>query len=106
MLKLTGKTGKSLVVEAIQNRFNNLRIYSYNEYVVPTMESYHVDSSDCSVGEFCQFIYEHISKCEKDDSPIDIVVIYTNLSDTEEIEKLANRLECEQFVRMTVVTGK
>ena len=48
----------------------------------------------------------HISKREKDDSPIDIVVIYTNLSDTEEIEKLANRLECEQFVRMAVVTGR
>lgn len=45
MLKLTGKAGKSLVVEAIQNRFNNLRIYSYNEYMVPTMESYHVDSN-------------------------------------------------------------
>ena len=52
MLKLTGKAGKSLVVEAIQNRFNNLRIYSYNEYVVPTMESYHVDSNEYSVDEY------------------------------------------------------
>lgn len=106
MLKLTGKAGKSFVVEAIQERYKYSRIYSYNDCVLPIMESYHVDSSDCTVGEFCQFIYEHISKREKDDSPIDIVVIYTNLSDTEEIEKLANRLECEQFVRMAVVTGR
>ena len=52
MLKLTGKVGKSFVVEAIQERYKYSRIYSYNDCVLPIMESYHVDRSDCTVGEF------------------------------------------------------
>ena len=106
MLKLTGKAGKSLVVEAIQNRFNNLRIYSYNEYMVPTMESYHVDSDECSVDEFCEFVYQDILKLEKEKPLNDAIVIYTNLQQIEEIEKLAVELESEYLVRMVVITSR
>lgn len=106
MLKLTGKAGKSLIVDAIKERYKDSRIYSYNNYIVPTMECFHVDCTDCSIEEFCRFIYDDISKLGNDVLPPGIVVIYTNLADIEEIEELANRLECEQFVRMVVVTGR
>ena len=106
MLKLTGKTGKSLVVEAIQNRFNNSRVYSYNDYMVPTMECYHVDSDECSVDEFCEFVYQDILKLEKEKPLNDAIVIYTNLQQIEEIEKLAVELESEYLVRMVVITSR
>lgn len=106
MLKLTGKTGKSLVVEAIQNRFNNSRVYSYNDYMVPTMECYHVDSDECSVDEFCEFVYQDILKLEKEKPLNDVIVIYTNLQQIEEIEKLAVKLESEYLVRMVVITSR
>lgn len=107
MLKLTGKAGKSLVVEAIQNRFNNLRIYSYNEYVVPTMESYHVDSNEYSVDEFCKFVYENMLSLSAENFPISIVVIYTNLQEEiNTIESLACILEAEQLAGMVIVTSR
>lgn len=106
MLKLTGKAGKSLIVEAIQERYEDLRVYSYNNYIVPTMECFHVDCNDCSVEEFSKFIYEDILKCKNDDLPIGIVVIYTNLQNIEVIEKLADRLESEYLAKMVIITGK
>lgn len=106
MLKLTGKSGKTLIVDAIQKRYENSRIYSYNNYMVPAMESYHADSDECTVDEFCQFVYDDISKLGNESFPISIVVIYTNLNDIEEIEDLANRLETENLVRMVIVTSK
>lgn len=106
MLKLTGKTGKSLIVEAIQNRFNNSRVYSYNDYMIPTMECYHVDLGECSVNEFCEFVYQDILKLEKEKPLNDVIVIYTNLQQIEEIEKLATKLESEYLVRMVVVTSR
>lgn len=106
MLKLTGRNGKSLIVDAIQKRYKDSRVYSYNNYMVPTIESYHVDVDECQVEEFCELIYDDISKLENEAVPISIVVIYTNLKDIEAIEELANKLEMEQLVRMVVVTGK
>lgn len=106
MLKITGNSGKSLIVEAIQKRYDNSRVYSYNDYMVPTMESYHVDLDECPAEEFCKFVYDDISKLGRDVLPVGIVVIYTNLSDIEVMEELANKLEWEQLARMVVVTGK
>lgn len=106
MLKITGKVGKSIVVDAIQKRYEGSRIYSYNDYMVPTMESYHINSDECTVDEFCEFVYDNISKLGNKSLPISIVVIYTNLQDVEQIEKLADKLESEYLVRMVIVTSR
>lgn len=106
MLKLTGKAGKSIIVEAIQKRYDDSMVYSYNDYMVPTMESYHVDSDECTVDEFCEFVYQDISGVEGEIIPVNIVVIYTNLCDIKEIENLAAKLESEYLARMVVVTSR
>lgn len=106
MLKITGNSGKSLIVEAIQKRYDDSRVYSYNDYMVPTMESYHVDSDECTVDEFCKFVYQDISGLEGWVAPVNIVVIYTNLRDVKEIEDLAAKLESEYLVRMVIITSR
>ncbi len=107
MLKLIGKAGKSIVVDAIQTNYKDSRVYSYDDYMVPTMESYHVNSNDCTIDEFCELIYDDIiSKFKRDDFNIGIVVIYTNLKDVHKLYDLANKLESKQLVKMVVVTSQ
>lgn len=106
MLKLTGKIGKSIIVEAIQKRYEDSRVYSYNNYMVPMTESYHVDSDECTIDEFCQFVYDDIFKFKNESFPISIVVIYTNLQNIKEIENLAVKLESEHLVGMLIITGR
>lgn len=76
MLKITGNSGKSIIIEAIQKRYDDSRVYSYNDYMVPTMESYHVDSDECTVDEFCQYVYYDISKLGNRSFPISIKLYY------------------------------
>lgn len=105
MLKLTGKAWKSIVVEAIQN-YTSARVYSYDKYIVPTMESYHVDLDDCTMDKFCEFVYQDILGLGNEMYPVNVVIIYTNLQDVKEIENLANKLESEYLARMVIVASK
>lgn len=75
--------------------------------MVPTMESYHVDSNEYSVDEFCKFVYENMSSLSAENFPISIVVIYTNLQEEiNTIESLACILEAEQLAGMVIVTSR
>lgn len=105
MLKLTGNTGKSIVVEAMQE-YISTRVYSYDKYMIPTMESYHVDLDDCTMDKFCEFVYQDILGLGNEIYPVNVVIIYTNLQDVKEIENLANKLESEYLARMVIVTSK
>ena len=108
MLKLTGNVGKSVIVDAIK-KYNNARIYSYDKEFIPVMESYHVNSDECSIKEFCEYILEDIDSLSSKQLPVNMVVIYTNLTDKHDItivENYANTLEFEGKVGSVVITSK
>ena len=108
MLKLTGNVGKSIIVDAIK-KYNNARIYSYDKDLIPVMESYHVNSDECSVEEFCKFIFNDIYELGDECLPINMVVIYTNLSGIRDIgiiEDYAHTLEHNRMVGIVVVVSR
>ena len=107
MLKLTGNVGKSVIVDAIK-KYNNARVYSYDKELIPVMESYHVNSDEYSIKEFCEYILEDIDSLSSEQLPVNMVVIYTNLEDKHItiVEDYANTLEFEGKVRNVVVTSK
>lgn len=108
MLKLTGNAGKSVIVDAIK-KYNNARVYSYDKELIPVMESYHVNSDECNVEEFCKFVFNDIYELGKEYLPINMVVIYTNLSaikDVGLIENYALTLEHNHMVGTVVVMSR
>ena len=108
MLKLTGNVGKSVIVDAIK-KYDNTRVYSYDKELIPVMESYHINSDECGIKEFCEYILEDIDSLSSEQLPVNIVVIYTNLTDEHDItmvEDYANTLEFEGKVGTVVVTSK
>ena len=107
MLKLTGNVGKSIIVDAIK-KYNNARVYSYDKELIPVMESYHINSDECSVKEFCDFVYNDINELGTERLPVNIVAIYTNLTNEDDIkllEECAHKLE-ESMVRIVLVASK
>ena len=108
MLKLTGNVGKSVIVDAIK-KYNNARVYSYDNELIPIMESYHINSDECSIKELYEYILEDIDSLSSEQLPVNMVVIYTNLEDKRDItmvEDYANTLEFEGKVGTVVVTSK
>ena len=108
MLKLTGNVGKSVIVDAIK-KCNNARVYSYDKELIPAMESYHINSDECGIKEFCEYVLEDIDSLSSEQLPVNMVVIYTNLTDKHDItivEDYANTLEFEGKVGTVVVTSK
>lgn len=108
MLKLTGNVGKSIIVDAIK-KYNNARVYSYDKELIPVMESYHVNSDECSVEEFCKYVFCDINALGKEYLPINMAVIYTNLSDIKDIgliEDYAITLEHNNMVGTVLVVSK
>ena len=108
MIKISGNVGKSIIVDAIK-KYNDARVYSYDKELIPVMESYHVNSDECSIKEFCEYILEDIDSLSSEQLPVNMVVIYTNLEDKHDItmvEDYANTLEFEGKVGTVVVTSK
>ena len=108
MIKISGNVGKSIIVDAIK-KYNNARVYSYDKELIPVMESYHINSDECSVKEFCEYILEDIDSLSSEQLPVNMVVIYTNLEDKHDItmvEDYAKTLEFEGKVGTVVVTSK
>ena len=108
MLKLIGNVGKSVIVDAIK-KYNNVRVYSYDKELIPVMESYHINSDECGIKEFCEYILEDIDSLSSKQFPVNMVVIYTNLTDKHDItivENYANTLEFEGKVGSVVITSK
>lgn len=108
MIKITGKSGKSEIANAIQ-KYNGSIIYSYYNTLLPFEDCYHVNDDKCSVKEFCDFVVNDIKeKVNKNDGlPLNMIVIYTNISDVMDIGSLtayASRLEeVERLVGTVVV---
>lgn len=108
MLKLTGNAGKSVIVDAIQ-KYNNARVYVYGEEPIQTLDSYFISSKDFTAKEFCESLYRDIEGIGCEHLPVNMVVIYTNLSDIEDIgliEDYAHTLENNHMIGIVVVTSK
>ena len=108
MLVVKGRVGKSVVADAIK-KYNNARIYSYDTNLIPSLESYHVQSDECNIKEFCKFVFDDIHNLGEDILPLNMVVIYTNLSDIDDIgilEDYANTLEQNRLVGTVVIMYK
>ena len=111
MIKITGKTNKSEIANAIQ-KYNGSEIYSYYNTMLPFESCYHVNDDECNVVEFCDFIVENVKEKvnENDGLPLSMIVIYTNLLDISDICHLyayAARLEeVERLVGTVVVISQ
>lgn len=107
MLLLKGNVGKSKVVDAIQ-KYNNARVYVYDEEPIQTLDSYFISSKEFGIEEFCKSLYRDINGLGYDNLPVNMVVIYTNLSELEIglIEDYANTLEKNYMVCNVIVTCK
>ena len=86
MIKVTGNDIKSEIANAIQ-KYNGAEIYSYGDCLPPFIECQHIDKNDATVREFCEYILRDLRKKTKD-SPLPMMVIYTNESVTKNIEAL------------------
>ena len=108
MIKILGNVGKSIIVDAIK-KYNNARVYSYDKELIPIMESYHINSDECGIKEFCEYVLEDIDSLSSEQLPVNMVVVYTNLINKHDItmvEDYANTLEFEGKVGTVVVTSK
>ena len=108
MLLLKGNQGKSVIVNAIQ-KYNNAKVYVYNNEPIQTLDSYFVSSKYFSVKEFCESIFKDINGLGAENHPVHMIVTYTNLSDGNEIgliEDYANMFEKMRLVSTVVVTCK
>lgn len=104
MLKLIGENGKSIIVEALQE-YNHAKVYVYDMYENPALNYYYVDANRYSVQEFCDFVYRDVAELEH----TDMVVMYTNLSDSSAMETMrryAELIEGEGLAMLVIVTNK
>ena len=103
MIKVTGKTMKSEIANAIQ-KYNGAIVYSYGDDIPPGTDGYHVYRC-APVEEFCDFVIQDLKEKTKDSS-LSMVVIYTNESDKENIkilEKCCTECECNGYVVTAVL---
>lgn len=107
MIKVTGSVMKSEIANAIQ-KYNGAVIYSYYNTLLPFENCYHVNNDECSVKEFCDFVVDNVREKvnENDGLPLNMIVIYTNVSDVIDVEILTayvSRLEKVERLVGTVV---
>lgn len=113
MLLLKGNNFKSKVVEAMMLQFK-ARTYVYYDAPLPMDDAYIISPDECSVKSLCDFIYHDVEETVNTYNeciPINLVVIYTNLSYNQDedfmiIEELANRLEERALVANVMITCK
>ena len=110
MIKITGKTMKSEITNAIQH-YNGAKIFSYDDYLPPFVDCWHVNSNEYSVKEFCEGIFAAIKEEVKNKEYLllKMIVIYTNLDDLTEIDilyKCAEKIEEEHLVASVVVCSQ
>lgn len=107
MIKITGKSGKSEIANAIQ-KYNGAEIYSYYNTLLPFENCYHVNDDECSIKEFCKFVVDNVRERVKGNGglPLNMIVFYTNVIDVVDIKLLyilSERLEKENMVGTVVV---
>ena len=110
MIKITGKAMKFEIANAIQ-QYNGAKIFSYDNYLPPFVDCWHVNSDEYSVDEFCEGIMAVIKEeVENGESlPLKMAVIYTNLENIVEINMIYNyaeKIEKEHLVVSVVVCSQ
>ena len=107
MIQIAGKNGKSIIADAIQ-KYNGAPIYSYYNDSLPFEDCWQVSPDEYSVKEFCEGMIADIKEKVKrnENLPLNMVVIYTNLSGIENITTLhtyVSRLENVEKLVGTIV---
>lgn len=111
MIKVIGNVMKSEIANAIQH-YNKAPIYSYGDWLPCIEDCYHVYDSECSLKEFCQFVYDDIEKRILENETFSLnkmCVIYTNLeheNDKELLEIYAEEIEKMGYVGTVVIMTK
>lgn len=105
MIKVTGKTMKSEIANAIQ-KYNGAEIYSYYNAMLPFTHCYHINNDACDIKKFCDLVEENIREKvnENDNLPLNMIVIYTNVSNVLDIDHLSAFSERLEEVEKLVVT--
>lgn len=106
MIKITGNTGKSIIADAIHN-YNNAYIYAYYSGLL-YFECYQVETDECTVKEFCEFVLNDLKE-KTHDNVWNMIVLYTNLEKSNEIkilENCAKEIEEKGYVVNVVVITK
>lgn len=78
----------------------------YDKEPIKTIKNDFIPFGEVSIEEFCKVLYEHIKNINIELLPINIIVIYTNLSELEcsLIFDYADRIEKENLVESVIVT--
>lgn len=104
MIKIIGNTANNEIANAI-HAYNKAPIYSYGDHLPPFTECQHIDKNDVTVREFCEYILRDLRQKTKD-SPLPMIVIYTNESvprDIEALEDYSNIYEHYRYVGNVVL---
>lgn len=107
MLSVSGKAGKSIIADVLKEHLN-ARVYSYDEDNC-IWGSYHVQSNEYDVKEFCEFVLDDIHNLSNEILPLRMVVIYTNLSSIDDVgilEYYAHTLEQNNMVTFVIIMHK
>lgn len=79
MLMLKGSHGKSRVMEILMDKTNSI-CFIYNDYPViyNTLNGFYVDSKECSLERFIEFISKELKHAAINDRHYDYMLVYTN----------------------------
>lgn len=107
MLILKGNTGKSIVADAL-HRYNFAPVFVYDKEPINTIKCDFIPADEVPIIQFCKGLYDHIKEYYSEFLPIDMIVIYTNLSEVDcgLIFDYAHMIEIENLVVNVIVTCK
>ena len=83
-------------------------MYVYDEEPAADFDGYFISSKNFSVKEFSESVYRDIKGMGYKQFPINMIVLYTNLSEDEavkQIEGLATKLEKVRLVKNVIMTA-
>lgn len=105
MLILKGERGKNVVAAAL-HKYNFAPIYVYDKEPIETVTNDFIPSEEVSIKEFCKMLYDHIKTYNIELLPLDTIMIYTNISESEcgLIFDSADLIEKEKLVKSVIVT--
>ena len=108
MLKIIGNKGKASIVDAIQKYNKATKVYVYDEEPAAEFDGYFISSKNFSINEFSESVYRDIKGMGYKQFPVSMVVLYTNLSesdDIKQIESLSSKLEKVHLVKNVIMTA-
>jgi len=105
MIEITGKNGKSYIIEAVSMCYPNI-VFIYDECLSLNFDnSYIIDPKEIALNKLYETIHEYLNVNNFDSSPI--ISIYTNLINDDDILKLkevAKKIEDLKIANFVIIT--